>query len=231
MRIFNSNLLFTVLLLFSAVVIGLGGVYAQWDEQPNADYFPRKMGNTWNYLGVDKDGKEHTYTAKIIDTERISGEEYFIVENKIDGELHSRYWFNSSASSIRVCRREQIEDAEKGIIEQANFYPAILAFVTLPSALGSTQITESTVEVFTIENEQVTDKEFGELTALSTAFGLETVDLPSGTFYNCIKYKREIQVGDMVTTVQYLWLAPEVGQVKFTLSDIEFNLQSCDLYK
>lgn len=193
------------------------------------NYFPRSVGNTWNYVGLDEEGKSHRSTRAIIGKEKVVGEQRFVIENKIDGVMYEKLWVDNGATSIKGYKREQLESPGEVITEQYIFYPPILLFVTLPSAIGNSQITNSTVEFYAIKEDKIIEKGWNTMTFSSTAVNKESVVTPAGTFNGCIKFERKIKAGEGDEMVQYIWLAPGVGQVKFTLGNIEFQLSSYNL--
>ena len=193
------------------------------------DYFPRSVGNTWTYTGLDEEGKEHQITKTIIEKEAVIGSQCFVMENKINGVMYEKLWFDDGEAVIKVYRRDKLQSAEENIIEKYIFYPPVLSFDTLPSSLGQQQSTDHAVEFTAIKDGKAMDTVYEEITSVITALGEESVVTPAGTFDNCIKSLRKITTQQGHEVIQYIWLAPGVGQVKFTLGDIEFKLSSYNL--
>lgn len=220
----------TVLFVFIiGFIVNATEVYAEQVEKNNKlmDYFPRSVGNSWTYTGQDEEGKMHKSSRAIIGKEEVSGEQYFVIENKIDGTIYETFWVDSGTSSIKVYKREEPNPPDK--IEQYKFDPPVVAFVTLASAIGESQTANIRVECSTIKGSKTIKKEWITMTSSLTTIAKESVITPLGTFNDCVKFEHKIRTLNTGEKIQYVWLAPGVGQVKFTARDMEFLLENYKL--
>ena len=189
------------------------------------NHFPSTIGNTWVLLSTDG-AEQRTYTFE--GPETINGEEFTILKIAketvgTDTVAFDKSWVTVAEDGEIILHQVAFDRGAFGIAE-ATFDPPVTNFpAALP--LGHTWeiVTETVLQLV------------GAATTTSTleVVAIEDVETPIGVFKDCVKIEINRKAVTALTIVrenEFLWLAPDVGPVKFQdTNEIVFDLASYDL--
>ena len=189
------------------------------------NYFPAKVGNTWVLLSADG-VEQRTYTFE--DPGTVDNEELILLNVAretlgTDGAVFDKSWVSVAEDGEIILHQVAFDRGAYGIAE-ATFDPPVTNFpAALP--LGHTWeiVTETVLQLV------------GAATTTSTleVVAIEDVETPIGVFKDCVKIETHRAAVTAIATIreaEILWLAPDVGPVKFQDSqEIVFELESYNL--
>ena len=186
------------------------------------NYFPLMVGNTWVLLSTDG-AERRTYTLE--GPETVDGEELILLKIAketvgTDAVAFDKSWITVDGDGELILHQVAFDRGTFGIAE-ATYDPPVTNYpAALP--LGRTW-------------EIVTETELKLVGAVTTTSALEVVaiedvETPIGVFKDCVKVetnRRAVTALTIVRENEFLWLAPDVGPVKFQDSnEIVFELES-----
>ena len=189
------------------------------------NYFPSMVGNTWVFASVDG-AERRTYAFE--GPETIDGQEFILLKITketvgTDVVAFDKSWVTVEEDGEILLHQVAFDRGAFGIAE-ATFDPPVTNF---PAAfpLGHTWeiVTETVLKLV------------GAATTTSTleVVAIEDVETPIGVFKDCIKVETNRRAVTALTVVrenEFLWLAPDVGPVKFQdTNEILFELESYNL--
>ena len=189
------------------------------------NYFPAMVGNTWVFVSVDG-AERRTYTFE--GPETVDSEEFIILKIAketvgADVAAFDKSWVTVEGDGGILLHQVAFDRGAFGIAE-ATFDPPVTNF---PAAfpLGHTWeiVTETVLKLV------------GAATTTSTleVVAIEDVETPIGVFKDCVKVETNRRAVTALTVVrenEFLWLAPDVGPVKFQdTNEILFELESYNL--
>ncbi|MDE0687607.1 MAG: spondin domain-containing protein, partial [Candidatus Poribacteria bacterium] len=189
------------------------------------NYFPAVVGNIWVFVSADG-AERRTYTFE--GPETIDGEE-FILFNITKGTVGTdvvaldKSWVTVEADGEILLHQVAFDRGAFGIAEATFDPPAINFPAALPLGYTWEIVTETVLKLV------------GAATTTSTleVVAIEDVETPIGVFKNCVKVETNRKAVTALTIVrenEFLWLAPDVGPVKFQdTNEIVFELESYDL--
>ncbi len=190
------------------------------------NYYPTEIGNTWTLNTAD--GTEERRYA-ITGTENFNGVEVLVL--KIDTEalgtgviVSDQYFISADDTGLTL--HQSITDEGTFGIAEVNYEPPTFFFPASPSLGQKWQISGETELLLVGASSNTTSAE---------VVAIESVVTPAGTFENCAKIELAYKITTALVTlrpVEYIWLAPEVGPIKFqTDQEIVFELESYNLVK
>ena len=200
-----------------------------WSFAPTAmaqNYYPAEVGSMWALLSTDG-AERRTYTFE--GPETVDGEE-FILMNIIketagtDGAALDKSWVTVEADGEILLHQVAFDRGAFGIAE-ATFDPPVTNFpAALPLGHTWVIVTETVLKLV------------GAATITSTleVVAIEDVETPIGVFKDCVKIETNRKAVTALTVVrenEFLWLAPDVGPVKYmdVTQEIVFELESYNL--
>ena len=189
------------------------------------NYFPSMVGNTWVLLSTDG-AERRTYTLE--GPETVDGEELILLKIAketvgTDVVVFDKSWITVDGDGELILHQVAFDRGTFGIAE-ATYDPPVTNF---PAALPLGHMWEI-----------VTETELKLVGAVTTTSALEVVaiedvETPIGVFKDCVKVETERKAVTTLTVLrenEILWLAPDVGPVKFQDSnEIIFELESYNL--
>jgi len=189
------------------------------------NHFPATVGNTWVLLSTDG-AEQRTYSFE--GPETIDGEEFIlfnIAKETVgtDTAAFDKSWVTVAEDGEILLHQVAFDRGAFGIAE-ATWDPPVTNFpAALP--LGHTWeiVTETVLQLV------------GAATTTSTleVVAIEDVETPMGVFKDCVKLETNRKAVTALTVIrehEFLWLAPDVGPVKFQDSnEVVFDLMSYDL--
>ena len=189
------------------------------------NYFPSMVGNTWVLLSTDG-AERRTYTLE--GPETVDGEELILLKIAketvgTDVVVFDKSWITVDGDGELILHQVAFDRGTFGIAE-ATYDPPVTNF---PAALPLGHMWEI-----------VTETELKLVGAVTTTSALEVVaiedvETPIGVFKDCVKVETERKAVTALTVLrenEILWLAPDVGPVKFQDSnEIVFELESYNL--
>ena len=189
------------------------------------NYFPLMVGNTWVLLSTDG-AERRTYTLE--GPETVDGEELILLKIAketvgTDVVVFDKSWITVDGDGELILHQVAFDRGTFGIAE-ATYDPPVTNF---PAALPLGHMWEI-----------VTETELKLVGAVTTTSALEVVaiedvETPIGVFKDCVKVETERKAVTALTVLrenEILWLAPDVGPVKFQDSnEIVFELESYNL--
>ena len=190
------------------------------------NYFPSMVGNTWVLLSTDG-AERRTYAFEGPDT--IDGVELILLKLTketvgTDVVAFDKSWITVEEDGEILLHQVAFDRGAFGIAE-ATFDPPVTNF---PAALPLGHTWEIVTETVL--------KLVGAATTTSTieVVAIEDVETPIGVFKDCVKIETKRKAVTALTIVrenEFLWLAPDVGPVKYTdvAQDIEYELESYNL--
>ena len=190
------------------------------------NYFPATVGNTWTLLRTD--GTERRiYTFE--GPETVGGEELILFQLAketvgTDVVAFDKSWVSVAADGEILLHQIAFDRGAFGIAE-ATFDSPVTNF---PAALPLGQTWEIVTETVL--------KLVGAATTTSVieVVAIEDVETPIGVFKDCVKVETKRRAVTALTVVrehETLWLAPDVGPVKFmdVINESVFELESYNL--
>ena len=189
------------------------------------NYFPAVVGNSWVLLSADG-AERRTYTFE--GPETVDSEE-FILYNLIketvgtDVVAFDKSWVTVAGDGEIILHQVAFDRGAFGIAE-ATFDPPVTNF---PAALPLGHTWEIVTETVL--------KLVGAATTTSSleVVAIEDVETPLGVFKDCVKVETNRRAVTALTVIrenEFLWLAPDVGPVKFQdTNEIVFDLDSYNL--
>jgi hypothetical protein len=193
-----------VVVALLAVALWSGSVVAQDAQYTLKDYMPQTVGSKWVMKTTGPRG-EATVTYEVLAARDINGQNAMpIVEKSAEGQL--RRGSLESVTDEHLTLFGSIF-APRG--DQAGTQPVPMLYepaAVFPGALKVGQTAEAPVKV------KRGDREF-DVTLKLTLEAVETVNVPKGSFADCLKlvYTTSFGQGEMKRTV---WYAKGVGMVK-----------------
>ena len=189
------------------------------------NYFPSMVGNTWVFASADG-AERRTYTFE--GPETIDGEEFILLKIAketvgTDVIAFDNSWVTVEEDGEIILHQVAFDRGAFGIAE-ATFDPPVTNFPA-EFLLGYTWeiVTETVLKLV------------GAATTTSTVevVAIEDVETPVGVFTDCVKLETNRRAVTALTVVrehEFLWLAPDVGPVKFQdTNEIAFELESYNL--
>ena len=190
------------------------------------NYLPTVVGNTWVLLSTD--GTERrTYTFE--GSETVDGEElilYNLIKETVGTDVvaFDKSWVTVAEDGEILLHQVAFDRGAFGIAEAAYDTPVTNFPAALP--LGHTWeiVTETVLKLV------------GAATTTSNleVVAIEDVETPIGVFKDCVKIETQRKAVTALTVVrehEILWLAPDVGPVKYmdVTQEIVFELESYNL--
>ena len=167
-------------------------------------YLPYMIGATWSYEAtesIDRDKYIFTEVETVVGTNSYGGENYWLIEEKINYEKG----FSS---------RDRIN--ERFVRIDGNTVCQFLSLSIDPMPILKFGLSSGQTWIVNESNES------SSYSWLSTGkyLGIETVQVPAGTFQNCAKFRFDSAAtgttGWSQTSISMEWYAPKVGLVKKT---------------
>ena len=190
------------------------------------NYFPAMVGNTWVFVTADG-AERRTYTFE--GPETVNGAEFIllkITKETVGTDIAAldKSWVTVEGDGEILLHQVAFDRGAFGIAE-ATFDPPVTNF---PAAfpLGYTWeiVTETVLKLV------------GAATTTSTleVVAIEDVETPLGVFKDCVKVatnRRAVTALTVVREDEFLWLAPDVGPVKYVdvTQEVVFDLESYNL--
>ena len=190
------------------------------------NYFPAMVGNTWVFVTADG-AERRTYTFE--GPETVDGAEFIllkITKETVGADIAAldKSWVTVEGDGEILLHQVAFDRGAFGIAE-ATFDPPVTNF---PAAfpLGYTWeiVTETVLKLV------------GAATTTSTleVVAIEDVETPIGVFKDCVKVETQRRAVTALTVVrenEFLWLAPDVGPVKYVdvTQEVVFELESYNL--
>ena len=189
------------------------------------NYYPSEVGNMWVLLSTDGT-EQRTYALE--GPETFDGEELILLKITkgtvgTDVVTFDKSWITVDGDGEQTLHQVAFDRGAFGIAE-ATYDPPVTNFpAALP--LGQTWVVVTETEL----------KLVGAATTTSTleVVAIEDVETPIGVFKDCVKVETNRKAVTALTVLrenEILWLAPDVGPVKFQDSnEIVFELESYNL--
>jgi len=189
------------------------------------NYFPPTVGNTWVLLSADGT-EQRTYSLEVPET--VDNEEFIILKISketvgTDVVAFDKSWVTVDADGGFLLHRVAFDRGAFGIAEATYDSPVTNFPAALP--VGHTWVIVTETEL----------KLVGAATTTSTleVVAIEDVETPLGVFKDCVRVETNRKAVTALTVLrehEILWLAPDVGPVKFQDSnEIVFELESYNL--
>jgi DUF3108-like len=176
-------------------------------------YFPSRLGNTWEYSGSDSAIGAYNRT----DTVSQSSADAFSIDTSSSGIT---YRVDYSCSSAGVTANDPIQQYAGAILSSANTPVNVkltsVTGITLPASIATGDTWQQSAE-FEATSDQLDVN--GRFVLDYTAMGYENVTVPSGTF-NALRIDTTIHIEvsmfhiEAGTFTVSTWLAPDVGMIK-----------------
>ncbi|MDE0396755.1 MAG: hypothetical protein OXL96_03010 [Candidatus Poribacteria bacterium] len=189
------------------------------------NYYPAEVGNTWVLLSTDgADRRVYTFEGP----ETVDSEEFILMKISketvgTDTVAFDKSWVTVNEDGEIILHQVAFDRGAYGIAE-ATFDPPVTNFpAALPLGHTWVIVTETVLKLV------------GAATTTSTleVVAIEDVETPIGVFKDCVKIETQREAVTAIAVVrenETLWLAPNVGPVKFQDSnDIIFHLVSYNL--
>ncbi len=186
------------------------------------NYFPSMVGNTWVLLSTDG-AERRSYTFE--GPETVDGEEFILLKITketvgTDVVAFDKSWVTVAGDGEIILHQVAFDRGAFGIAE-ATYDPLVTNYpAALPLGRTWEIVTETELKLV------------GAATTTSTleVVAIEDVETPIGVFKDCVKVetnRRAVTALTIVRENEFLWLAPDVGPVKFQDSnEIVFELES-----
>ncbi len=192
----------------------------------NNQYFPSRLGNTWEYSGSNTATGAYNRT----DTVSQSSTEVFSVDTAISGIT---YGLDYSCSSAGLTANNPIQQYAGALVSGPNAPLNVkltsVSGISLPAKIVPGDTWQQTAD-FEATSQQLNMN--GRLVFDYTAVGFENVSVPGGTF-NALRVDATIHIQvsafhiEAGTYTVSTWLAPDVGMVKSEgishVSQIDFS--------
>ena len=191
------------------------------------NYFPSMVGNTWILLSTDG-AERRSYTFE--GPETVDGEEFILLKITketvgTDVVAFDKSWVTVAGDGEIILHQVAFDRGAFGIAE-ATYDPLVTNYpAALPLGRTWEIVTETELKLV------------GAATTTSTleVVAIEDVETPIGVFKDCVKVetnRRAVTALTIVRENEFLWLAPDVGPVKFQDSnEIVFELESYNVVK
>ena len=188
------------------------------------DYYPTNIGNTWVFLSAD--GTERR-TYSIGESDNVDDEGIITLKivtetlgtDAVDIDI---YYISDDAGDLKL-HRTKLEEGAFGIAAAILDPPAIFFPADLPIGRTWEIITEIELNLVGTVN----------TTSTIEVVAVEDVEIPIGTFKNCVKLKISRKIVTALVTQRpfyYQWLGPDVGPVKYENDQgIVYELESYNL--
>ena len=189
------------------------------------NYYPAEVGNTWALLSTD--GTERrTYAFE--GPETVNGQELILLNISkevvgTDTVTFDKSWITVDEDGNQLLHQVAFDRGVYGIAEATYDSPALSFPAALPLGHTWEVVTETVLKLV------------GAATTTSTleVVAIEDVETPIGVFKDCVKIETHRAAVTAIATIreaEILWLAPDVGPVKFQDSqEIVFELESYNL--
>ncbi len=190
------------------------------------NYFPAMVGSTWVFATADG-ADRRTYAFE--GPETVDGQEFIILKIAketagTDIAALDKSWVTVEADGEILLHQVAFDRGAFGIAE-ATFDPPVTNFpAALPLGHTWVIVTETVLKLV------------GAATTTSTleVVAIEDVETPIGVFKDCVKIETNRKAVTALTVVrenEFLWLAPDVGPVKYmdVTQEIVFELESYNL--
>ena len=190
------------------------------------NYFPSMVGNTWVFVSTDG-AERRTYTFE--GPETVDGEElilFNLIKETVGTDVvaFDKSWISVAGDGEILLHQVAFDRGAFGIAE-ATFDPPVTNY---PAAfpLGHTWeiVTETVLKLV------------GAATTTSSleVVAIEDVETPLGVFKDCVKVETNRRAVTALTVIrenEFLWLAPDVGPVKYVdvTQEVVFELESYNL--
>ena len=190
------------------------------------NYFPAMVGNTWVLVTADG-AEQRTYTFEGPGT--VDNEGFILLQIAketvgTDVAALDKSWVTVEVDGEILLHQVAFDRGAFGIAE-ATFDPPVTNFpAALPLGYTWEIVTETVLKLV------------GAATTTSTleVVAIEDVETPIGVFKDCVKIETNRKAVTALTVVrenEFLWLAPDVGPVKYmdVTQEIVFELESYNL--
>ncbi len=177
------------------------------------NYYPTDIGNTW-VLETSNRGKQRIYTLE--GPETIDGKALIrlrIVTKSLGANTSNtcQHFVTASDEGLNI-HRTTLEDVRAGNVTAIFSPPA--TFFRFPLTLGDKWSIGTSTRLKGLLSAKI---------GIDVAVvGLENVETSAGTFEDCFKIELKTHVSAMFVNMRsttYLWLAPDVGPVRFQESE------------
>jgi len=157
------------------------------------DYFPLRVGDTWQYRSTTADGKQSEFSIKVLNEEKENGNTLYLVETVSTFQpIHD--WYSKPSGWVLMHRQEYVKAGNKAE------YDPTKQFLKNPLASGDS---------WHWKGKGMMGLEIDESNDVS---GPETVSVPAGKFAAMKVMTKVVQGGAPVTKTY--WYAAGVGLVK-----------------
>ncbi len=189
------------------------------------NYFPAVVGSTWVLLSADG-AERRTYTFE--GPETVDGEElilFNLIKETVGTDVvaFDKSWISVGEDGEILLHQVAFDRGAFGIAEATYDTPVTNFPAALPLGYTWEIVTETVLKLV------------GAATTTSTleVVAIEDVETPLGVFKDCVKVETNRRAVTALTVVrenEFLWLAPDVGPVKFQdTNEIVFDLESYNL--
>ena len=189
------------------------------------NYFPSTVGNTWVLLSTDG-AEQRTYTLE--GPETIDGEAFILLKVAketvgTDVVVFDKSWVTVAGDGKIILHQVAFDRGAFGIAE-ATYDPPVTNFpAALPLGRTWEIVTETVLQLVGAAT----------TTSILEVVAIEDVETPIGIFKDCVKVetnREAITALQRLHETEILWLAPDVGPVKFQdTNEIVFELVSYNL--
>ena len=189
------------------------------------NYYPAEIGNTWVLLSTDG-AERRTYTFE--GPETVDGEElilFNLIKETVGTDVvaFDKSWISVGEDGEILLHQVAFDRGAFGIAEATFDTPVTNFPAALPLGYTWEIVTETVLQLV------------GAATTTSTleVVAIEDVETPLGVFKDCVKVETNRRAVTALTVIrenEFLWLAPDVGPVKFQdTNEIVFDLESYNL--
>ena len=189
------------------------------------NYYPAEIGNTWVLLSTDG-AERRTYSFE--GPETVDGEElilFNLIKETVGTDVvaFDKSWISVGEDGEILLHQVAFDRGAFGIAEATFDTPVTNFPAALPLGYTWEIVTETVLQLV------------GAATTTSTleVVAIEDVETPLGVFKDCVKVETNRRAVTALTVIrenEFLWLAPDVGPVKFQdTNEIVFDLESYNL--
>lgn len=198
----SSIILFGYLLLspFCLIFINITDVVRAESDS----YFPLGIGTSWRYNSTDDNGDWETRRYIEDDWEFLGLQFTVRFAEERGGEWQNRMWLSKTSNSLVWWG---FEDSSAKVIATNG-----LTYVVDPPEEGAIQGGTTSVTLTLKEEGKTMTADF---TGEYTVDNIEDIDVPAGTFKDCIKV-HEIEETPDGKADFYVWYAPGIGPIKYS---------------
>ena len=190
------------------------------------NYYPANVGNTWVLLSTDG-ADQRTYTFE--GPETIDGEEFLLQQIAketvgTDVVVFDKSWVTVAEDGEILLHQVAFDRGAFGIAE-ATWDPPVTNFpAALPLGRTWEIVTETVLQLVGAAT----------TTSVLEVVAIEDVETPIGVFEDCVKVeinREAVTAIQILTEKEILWLAPDVGPVKFfdDTNSVTYELTSYNL--